>query len=103
MKKTKDHNNFLEKIIDKEILITNTKNETGLAYYLAHVIRNYAKRVYCLDNNYKMSFDFEGYRIIEDGKVVLIKGNLNDEKTDLIIKKLNGKIDFYIEIYNDKR
>jgi 5S rRNA maturation endonuclease (ribonuclease M5) len=84
----------------KEVIVLNTQDEQGLEFALAHIIRTYAKKVYCVDPNYKMTNEPEGFRIIEDGKVVLIKGDLryDDEKVYNIFKKLDANIDYAIRI-----
>jgi hypothetical protein len=96
----KDLERLTKKLENKEVLITNTFEENGLAYNLAHVIRTTAKKTYCIDEKYLMSNEPEGFRVIENGKVVLIKGNIETEKNKIynIIKKLNGKVDYEIII-----
>ncbi len=91
----------LEKILkDKEVLITNTYVVGSVGYELAHLIRNYARVTYCVDDRYLMKNEPQGFRIIESGKVVLIKGNLENKKAGVydIIRSLRGKVDYKIEI-----
>lgn len=94
----RDLEKLLDKMERKEILITNTFEKDSFAYLLAHIIRLSARTTYCVDERYLMKNEPEGYRIIESGKVVLIKGNLENDRERIynIIKQLDGKVDYEI-------
>ncbi len=91
---------ILNNLWDREILITNTFEKNSLGYNLAHLVRNITYRTWCVDKRYEMTKEKEGYRIIEDGRVILLKGDLETERTRIydIIHSLDGKIDFEIDI-----
>lgn len=99
-KMRRDIEKLLDKIERKEVLITNTFEKDSVGYLLAHVIRLSARTTYCVDDKYKMTNEPEGYRVIENGKVVLIKADLDKEpqKVEKIITKLNGKVDYTIKV-----
>ena len=98
--------NFLQNIKGKEIIIDNTYEKDELGYNLAHILRNYCSKLYCCDSRYKMINEPKGYRVIENGHVVLIKGDLllDVDKIYNIINKINNitsNISYEIHI-NDK-
>ena len=84
----------------KEIIVINTK-KNKIAFHLAHVLRDCAKRTYCIDKTYKIKESSLGIRSIEKGKVYLIKGDWRLEKyilLDRIKKILNGKPKLFFEV-----
>lgn len=96
-----DIENLEGKVRDKNVLITDTYVNGSFGFYLAHVLRNSARRTYCVDSRYKMTGELLGYRIIEEGKVVLVKGDIVDdrEKTMERIKSVYGdEIDIEINM-----
>jgi len=92
--------NLAKNLLNKEILITNTFEINSVGFNLAHILRESAKVTYCVDERYKMTKEPEGFRIIENGKVVLIQGSLESQRDYIykIIRKLNGRIDYEINI-----
>jgi hypothetical protein len=93
-----------QNLSDKEVLISDTTEVGSLAFNLAHIIRSYAKRTFCCGKKYKMINEKEGYRVIENGKVILIKGNLKTQREAIYkkVKQFKGKIDYEINIKEGK-
>jgi hypothetical protein len=93
---------MLNKSLDGKVILMTDTNKNDSAFYLAHVLRSFALRTYCVDETYKMINEPEGFRVIEDGRVILIKGNLRTEKDKIykLIDKINPgeKIDLEIII-----
>lgn len=96
---TKIDINDLKAVKDKSILIFDT-SKNDLAFQLAHCLRHTAKITYCVGTNYTLDENKMGYRILEDGKVVLIKGNLYTERERIykLIDSLEGKVDYEINV-----
>lgn len=91
--KIKDLEKLVDKVSGKNVIITNTYHENSFAFLLAHVLRNHTSRLYCIDPKYKMENEPEGYRKIENGNVVLVKGDLNRDR-DTTLRRIG-------EIYGD--
>jgi len=94
-----------DNLYGKTILITDT-NKNIASFYLAHIVRSFSHRTYCIDDTYKMTDELCNYRIIENGKVILIKGDIVNDKNGVynIIKQIHteDKIDLEIIINGDK-
>lgn len=77
---------------NKDIIVVNTKKNRS-SYYLAHVLRDFAKTTFCIDNSYKIKENSLNIRRIEQGKVYLIKGDWQLDKAIILhkIKTLGGK------------
>ena len=70
---------LLDRVSGRIVLINNTFNPYDLGYIIAHAIRDYTRRLYCADERYKMNKEPEGYRVIENGRCVLVKADLLKE------------------------
>jgi hypothetical protein len=88
---SEDLNNLSKKLRDLDIIVLNTKSDS-IMFAIAHVIRNYARTIFCIDPTYIISECDEGIRMAEDGKVYLIKGDYERDKDNLDkkIKSLGG-------------
>lgn len=95
MSNEEDNKNLEDRLKDKTVFITNTFTENSPGYLLACVIRNHAKLTVCGDSRYKMKQEEEGYRRIENGRVILI----NSEDPLDTEKRLGIKFDlsFYVK------
>jgi hypothetical protein len=89
----------LEIIRNKNVLISDTSNNP-LAFHLAHVIRHSARVTYCVGADYEIRENLMGFRILEEGKVVLIRGDLELERERIydIVKYLQGTVEYEINI-----
>ena len=84
----------------KIILISDTYFQDGLAFSLSHVLRNYCSRIFCIGADYKIRESLNRFRVIENGKIVLIKGDIETERSRIygLIKRLNSEVDYEIII-----
>jgi len=91
--------NDLEILKDKEVVIYDTSTNL-LAFHLAHCIRHTARVTYCVGINYRIKENIRGFRVLEHGKVVIIKGNLDTDRQQVyeLIKSLDGKVDYEIKV-----
>jgi len=61
----------------KNVMISDTYDIDGFAFLLAHVIRTFANKTYCVGEKYAISESPQrGYRRIEEGRVYLIRGEI---------------------------
>jgi|LSQX01.1.fsa_nt_gb hypothetical protein len=87
---------MLEEVLkDKEIVVSDTKKNKA-AFILAHVLRDYARITYCVDDAYEISENQKGVRRIEGGRVYLIKGDLEKDRQGVykIIRELGGNPEY---------
>lgn len=80
----------------KDIIVVGTEDQKGIAFALAHVLRNIARRTYCVDFAYKIKESKDGIRKIENGKVWLVKLYNDDDHVSVMkrIKATGGKIKY---------
>ena len=97
---TQDLELLAKSVEGKSIVIADTFSENGLAFSLAHVLRNYVNRIYCVGEKYLMTHSPRGFRAIECGKVILIRGDLCTERSRIyeLIRRLNSAPDYEINV-----